>query len=118
MTCVFVYGTLLSNEPNNHLLKTSKLLGDSKVSGLKMYDLGPFPACIVSPEISEVLGEVWEIDDKTFQRLDYLEGFPNFYNRTLVDTKFGEAWVYIHNEEPNGEYIPSGNWKNHLGKEG
>ncbi len=111
---VFVYGTLLSEERNNHYLEYSELLGKEVVYGFKMKDLGFFPACMEDSN-SEVaiLGEVWEISTKTLAILDGLEGYPDFYNRVLVRTFIGEAWIYINNNVGHCPTIESGDWKSY-----
>lgn len=118
----FVYGTLLSGERNNYLLETSTKLGKDTVPGFMMVNLGAFPALIStdSETVPPVLGEVWEIDADTLQRLDWLEGYPRLYDRKEVDTSFGKAWVYFMHEErvQDGlQVITSGSWKQFLGKE-
>lgn len=114
---VFVYGTLLQGQRNNYLLANSLLIGDAKVSGLQMHDLGYFPACVKSEDPkSKVVGEVWQIDDATLLQLDWLEGYngenpeEGFYNRIEVDTKWGKAWVYICEEARGRDLIEGGDW--------
>jgi gamma-glutamylcyclotransferase (GGCT)/AIG2-like uncharacterized protein YtfP len=121
MEQVFVYGTLLSGEYNNRLLATSEKMGKEVVSGFTMVSLGAYPACIPDENATTpILGEVWRVDDETFQRLDRLEGYPHFYDRKEVDTFAGKAWIYCMHEEnmrDNLEVIISGNWKQFLGKD-
>jgi gamma-glutamylcyclotransferase (GGCT)/AIG2-like uncharacterized protein YtfP len=117
MPLVFVYGTLLSGEGNNRrFLTTSKKLSDDKIVGFSMYDLGAFPAISPCDDVKkEIVGEVWEISDQILKELDYLEGYPRFYDRIEVGTSMGEAWVYYHREAPGLDpQILSGNWKAHL----
>jgi gamma-glutamylcyclotransferase (GGCT)/AIG2-like uncharacterized protein YtfP len=73
MPKVFVYGTLLSGECNNRLLSSSTRLGEEVVSGFTMVSLGFYPACVLDEKsTTPVLGEVWEVNEETFQRLDRL----------------------------------------------
>lgn len=120
MEKVFVYGTLLKGEYNNRHLETSNLLGNAEVSGLEMRNLGPFPACTPSLIADrKVVGEVWEIDEETFARLDRLEGYPRFYNRMEVETPYGIAWVYIIDiPDPHWAVIESGSWKQYREERG
>lgn len=116
---VFVYGTLLSGQGNNHYLKNSKLLGKSITLGFTMHDLGAFPA-LVEQDLglpdgeNEIHGEVWEIDERTLDRLDYLEGVPHFYRRKVTETIFGPAWVYYNNAAVERHQIKSGNWVEYI----
>lgn len=115
MPKVFVYGTLLSGERNNYLLADSERRGKEVVSGFSLVDLGSFPACVEDSESEiSIIGEVWEISDKTLRQLDYLEGYPGFYNRKLVPTFDGDAWIYFCNNAKDGRKISSGNWKQYI----
>lgn len=88
---VAVYGTLKKNHGNHPLLKDSEFLGQDRVKGWDLYAGGiPF---IVKGKGS-VSVEVYKIDKSTFNSIDRLEGYPEFYNRTKVSTNFGKAWIY------------------------
>lgn len=114
-TLVFVYGTLLAGEPNNFFLKGSTKLGEDSVTGFLMKDLGPFPACVPNDnENNTIVGEVWEVSDETFKHLDRLEGYPDFYDRVLVDTFAGKAWIYVNAGASSSPTIKSGDWKKYL----
>lgn len=99
MEKIFVYGTLKEGYGNHRLLTRSKKLGNYTVpsDSLCLVDLGPFPA-VVHKEVfgisTPITGEVYEVDDETFQSVDWLEGYPSFYNRTEIETDYGTAWVY------------------------
>lgn len=122
MNQIFVYGTLLSGQGNNRRFlqnDESKLIGESIILGFTMHDLGAFPALVeqdmgLSDGENIIHGEVWEVSDEVFQSLDYLEGYPRFYNRKEVETEFGQAWVYFCNNAQDDPIIESGNWKEHL----
>lgn len=92
MKKVFVYGTLKRGHGNHRLLKDSKFLGEASIKS-DMYSLGAFPAISGKGE-REAYGEVFEVDEPTMERLDRLEGYPHFYNRKVVETQHGTAWVY------------------------
>lgn len=106
LVLVFVYGTLLSGESNHDLLLNSRYLGEHKTEAeYTLFNYGPYPAVIIDGTIS-IHGEVYEVDEQTFKALDRLEGYPNFYDRKLITTPYGEAWMYCHTN-----VIPSGNWR-------
>jgi len=106
---VFVYGTLRRGQGNyKRLLTSSEWLGEHVVSGWDMYDLGAFPAVVRGH--GDVTGDVFRVTPDTFARLDMLEGYPRFYDRELIETPAGAAWVYCHNDIPSNRPIPSGDW--------
>jgi gamma-glutamylcyclotransferase (GGCT)/AIG2-like uncharacterized protein YtfP len=76
--------------------------------GWQMYGLAGFPAIkrwqhTNTMEFQQaddwvIHGELYEIDNATFQNCDRLEGYPHFYNRTVVEVEGADgnnqAWVY------------------------
>lgn len=116
---VCVYGTLRRNQGNHRRLADSKFLGEFKTDpNFTMFSMGGFPGIFLNGKNS-IICEVFEVaDDRTMQSLDSLEGYPDFYNRTQIDTPWGKAWVY-HIEESNRHgynypIIESGDWINYI----
>lgn len=54
---------------------------------------GYFPA-VLENGTTAIHGEVYSIDQSTFEQLDELEGFGILYDRSLTETTFGKAWIY------------------------
>ncbi|MFC4260527.1 gamma-glutamylcyclotransferase [Marinobacter lacisalsi] len=113
---VAVYGTLKRGEPNHPFLSTAVRLGACSISSIALYDLGPFPGAKLEAS-NGVLVEVYEVGAHTFARLDQLEGHKarapkaGLYDRVLLDTPYGEAWVYIYNPDVSDcAAIRSGVW--------
>lgn len=126
MNRIFVYGTLLSGQYNNHRYlqnDESKLMGDARTTAFEMYSLGAYPACIESEfDANEIIGEIWEVSDLVLEKLDRLEGYPRFYNRKKIETTMGESWIYYMSREDMEnklfkEFIPSGSWLEYIGRE-
>lgn len=95
---VFVYGTLKQGNRTRgmqHFGGEAEFLGTAETSEAKysMYDLGAFPAVVLGGE-HKISGEVFEVDDVVLGVLDQIEGYPDFYNRTEVDTTLGKAFIY------------------------
>lgn len=92
-------------------------LGPSKVQGFSIYHYSSFPAVAPNEDNSgEVHGEVYEVED--IRPLDRLEGYDEgreatFYNRKLVKTDFGDAWIYfMEKKQVKGcQKISSGKWE-------
>ena len=115
---VAVYGSLRKGLGNHRLLESSEFLGVSELPDcFKMYSLGAFP--YVSKEITPhpVVCEVYSIDDATLQNLDFLEGYPSFYDREEVELEgFGACNVYyIRNDDGyKGDEIDTGDWSEYV----
>jgi gamma-glutamylcyclotransferase (GGCT)/AIG2-like uncharacterized protein YtfP len=112
-----VYGTLRADMGNHRILASSVRQEDGVISGsFKMYSLGGFPMVITDQEPVDIVVEVYEVGDQSVaQSLDWLEGYPGFYDRKLVTLVDGRrCWVYYNDTYDHlGAEIPSGDWKVH-----
>lgn len=92
---IFVYGTILSGMRNNHRVKGCRLVGKAETTKefyMSSLITGCYPMVSLTPFHSSqkpttIKGEVYEINEKILQDLDYLEGHPNFYTRQSVEVK-------------------------------
>lgn len=121
---VFVYGTLKSDGHNNPLLsENGAQLISSKAWTAEGYCLvtdGCLPYLIEMKSFEgEVFGELWLVNDSCLEKLDRLEGHPNWYERkgirVHVDEKLSYACkTYIMPIESLFRYeaIEGGVWKN------
>jgi len=109
---VFVYGTLLTGEVNNHLLAGANLLGLHRTEPcFTMYALGAYPG-LVKGGNTGIAGEVYRVGAKDLERLDRLEDYPRLYDRILIPSPFGRAWIYLYRGRINGRpVICSGDWR-------
>lgn len=94
---VFVYGTLKKGNTLRGLDRfgDAEFVGEAKTtdSHYHMYSLGAFPAVTMNGD-SAVSGEVWEVTAQTLESLDQIEGYPDFYTRSVIETTLGPAWMY------------------------
>ena len=94
---VFVYGSLKSGGMVRGLdgFPGATIVGKAKTTypDYNMLDLGSFPVVVKGEKY--IQGEVWEVDDTTFQELDMIEGYPDFYKRVKTETTQGRAWMYF-----------------------
>ena len=110
---VFVYGTLMSGEPNHHYLENADFLGKAVIEGYDMYNVGWYPA-IVSGE-GLTVGELYEVPLDDMPAIDMLEGEGTLYLKKCESLTDGEgnktlAFVYVYLEETGElERIPA--WK-------
>jgi gamma-glutamylcyclotransferase (GGCT)/AIG2-like uncharacterized protein YtfP len=78
-TRVLVYGTLLGGNSNNRrYLAESALVGKAVLHGYSLYGLGAYPGVRENPR-DAVLGEVYEVDAPTLERLNMLEDEGSLY---------------------------------------
>ncbi|NOJ92338.1 gamma-glutamylcyclotransferase [Corallococcus coralloides] len=116
-TRVFVYGTLLSGEPNQHLLRGARFVCQAQTPPhFTLYDCGPFPA-LASAGQHTVGGEVYEVDAPTLAALDRLEGHPHFYQRSPITLDGGarvEAYLFPAARLVGRPTIESGSWRAYL----
>lgn len=115
-TRVFVYGTLRSGQGNHRLLAGSSSSGLVRTTPeYSMVSCGMFPA-IAKEGGTAILGEVYEVDAKTLERLDRLEGVPNHYFRdeiTIEDGSKALAYFYPVERIAGRDLILSGDWVDH-----
>jgi gamma-glutamylcyclotransferase (GGCT)/AIG2-like uncharacterized protein YtfP len=94
---VAVYGSLKKGFGNHGLLSDSKFIDKGcTFPNYKLISMGSYPAALVGKKSLAV--EIYEVSQKTLERLDQLEGHPSFYTRRFVpiNTPNGRefAWMY------------------------
>lgn len=98
---LFVYGTLKQKEDNHWLIETSKFLGNGKLKGYKLIKKEFFS--IEKDKNSFVLGEVYQINDKTLKDVDKFEEVGFLYNRELKEIEINNSilncYTYTKKEE-------------------
>ena len=112
MNRVFVYGTLKRGQRNYHFLRNANFIGEFvTLNKFSMYEFDDYPAVCQHGKDS-IEGEVYEVTDYQFRRLDELEWYPDFYQRIEIATTFGDAWMYVVRAELCvGRKLIPGNWR-------
>lgn len=92
------YGCKIHESLPYPYLTEQKFIGEAVLKGYAMYQVRSYPGVI--PDNSDsILGELYEIDERTLKRLDRLEGEGYLYKRTsekvTVDKTEYDAYVYI-----------------------
>ena len=113
---VFVYGSLRKGFGNHRLLENSKFLGYGKTKEKYSLYADGIPYVVKEP-LTQIKGEIYQVDDETLHRLDQLEGHPEFYKRELIDVitedgKTIKAWIYFYPYK-KGNLIKSGDYKDY-----
>nr|WP_290666798.1 gamma-glutamylcyclotransferase family protein [Ardenticatena sp.] len=122
---LFVYGTLLSDQPNHRRIRPFidvEQTMSAVLPGAVLHDAGAYPMAVRG--VGRVIGEVvWlrpECAHEALARLDEYEGVAEgLYTRehaTVITPCCGpivEAWVYWGNPRIAARYprIPSGDWR-------
>jgi gamma-glutamylaminecyclotransferase len=109
---VFVYGTLLRGEVNHHLLAQAEFLGSHRTAAcFSLYLLRAYPGA-VRGGTRAIPGEVYGVDRAGLRRLDRLEDYPTLYDRQLLATPYGRAWIYLFRGSVRDRpLIPGGDWR-------
>lgn len=119
---LFVYGTLRKNynlKLKERVARNIKYLGQAKVSA-SLYDIGKYPGAVKDKENSEVIGDVFLVNDpdKVFKVLDEYEGDEFKRQKNKVRLRSGKsvnAWVYWYGQKPVGKRrIPYKDYLNYL----
>ena len=106
---VIVYGSLRQKQGNHHWMTYSQLLGEHKLEGYELYDLGFYPAVVKGDGAIEC--EVYRINPSILTELDELKKNSQDYVRELIPTPYGNAWIYLYKHSVDGlRQIKSGDW--------
>ncbi|HCT3368713.1 TPA: gamma-glutamylcyclotransferase [Proteus mirabilis] len=106
---IIVYGSLRRNQGNHHWMTYAQLLGEYKLAGYKLYDLGFYPAVVEGD--GEIECEVYRITPSILTELDELKKNDQDYKRQLISTPYGSAWIYLYQKPVDGvREIKSGDW--------
>jgi len=116
MIRVAVYGTLRGGCPNSYLLAESEKVGESVMHGYELRSNGFYPYACINVE-STIVVEVYEVSEKTLERLDMLEGTPHHYIRVseslILNSMPDKAWIYVVADEERVLHlpkVPGGDW--------
>lgn len=94
---IFVYGSLKQNFHNHSLMEniSATFIGNC-CTVFPIYDMismnDSYPAVINGNFY--ISGELYEINEKDIEKLDSLEGYPNFYDRILTKVVLDNGLIY------------------------
>ena len=112
MKRVFVYGSLLSGEPN-HATRARFVMEARTAPEFELRHLGEFPG-LVRGGTQAVAGEVYEIDAALLAELDAFEEHPTIYLRTtilLAEGGAADAYLLRAEQVAGCPQIASGDWR-------
>ena len=119
MPKIFVYGTLKSNKSRNFYLTRddAKLVGPAKTTPdyrLVQRWFADYPCLIEEKDGMAVEGELWQVNDKTLEVLDSIEGVKSgLFKRAMIKLSDGsEALGYVCVNRPYPYWsVNNGNWQ-------
>ena len=111
---LFVYGTLRRGFRNHRLLGDAPFFGTAKTKARFAMYVSGVPYVVLREPVSQILGEVYEVDGLLLAELDIHEGHPRFYLRVLVDVALDtgaelKGWLYSFGVA-RGRLVPSGDY--------
>ena len=108
---IFAYGSLKRGCHNHHFIEQAYYHGEYRTDArYTLVSLGDYPA-VINNGTTAIQGEVYALDARTLQQVDELEDYPELYDRILIDTPYGEAWMYTIEQAGENEIIESGLWQ-------
>ena len=111
---LFVYGTLLPDEPSHALLDGARALGSAKTPPeFHLVDIGPYPA-LVAGGPTAVVGELYEVSARTLAAIDVHEEVPILFKRrriALHDGRHAETYMLDDEQVRGRRRIRSGDWR-------
>ncbi|MCO7263387.1 gamma-glutamylcyclotransferase family protein [Dickeya zeae] len=106
---IIVYGSLRRKQGNSHWMTNAQWLGDHQLEGYELYDLGHYPAAVAGE--GEIYCEVYRISSSILTELDELKRGGGAYQRELIATPYGSAWIYLYQRPVTDlRRIVSGDW--------
>lgn len=106
---IIVYGSLKREQGNSHWMTNAQLLGEYLLPGYELYDLGYYPAVVAGE--GRIHCEVYWITSTILAELDELKNYGRDYKRELVNTPYGNAWIYLYLHDVSKlPRITSGDW--------
>ena len=132
---LFIYGTLLPGLCRHSVMQGAHHISAGKSMGCS-YNLGPYPALVLKPWVTDVLpaewvgGEVYEVSDALLTQLDGVEAYDptqpdisEYVRETVwVESADGmqvQACTYVYNQDlTQAERIAHGDYLRHLKETG
>ena len=109
---VFTYGTLRKDSWNHGYISDAKYIGSGKTVNSYTMTKNSIPFVSKEPN-TRIVGELYEVDQYVLNRLDGLEGHPQWYRRETdpveVNGTIHDAWLYFY-PTPQGSVVESGDF--------
>lgn len=116
---IAVYGSLRKGLHNHRVLRNSKLLSTEVVNiPWRMISLQSYPGLVPSIENKNIVVELYEVSDDVYKNVEFLEGYPSYYQKAIISTSLGEVEVYVLEQGyANYPLVENGDWVKYLTKD-
>lgn len=115
---VFIYGDLRLGFWKSYILGEAEHLGVGRTCEPFALYLGTFAYVMNHERRYPIAGDVFEVDQRTLDHLDLLQGHPYWYRRCIIPVEADgvrrDAWIYF-GQDCTGELLPSGDYLEHCG---
>ena len=111
-TLVFVYGSLRKGMSNSGVMGESTLISEwTTEPDYHLADLGYYPAVIPDGKTA-IKGELYAVTSDVWRDIEYLEGYPSFYDRAELETPYGACVMYYlpYDRPEDHVLVRSGDW--------
>lgn len=106
MNRIAVYGSLRKGDYNNAIIRDAELVGQVRLEGWKLYDLGiGYPA--VARGEGNVLFDIFDVTDEQATRIHNMELGAHYTPLTVDTGQYGEAMMYFFDEKTLKRYLDS-----------
>lgn len=86
---LFVYGSLMKGQYNHTaFLSDAEYLGKASIRGFGLYDLGSYPGIKYAEDVFSVTGELYAVDEDTYEEVCSLEGNGFLYQNETTAAFF------------------------------
>jgi gamma-glutamylcyclotransferase (GGCT)/AIG2-like uncharacterized protein YtfP len=111
MNRLFVYGTLKRDQRNFHYMQAAEFIGRFSTESIFSMVVFDDYTAVCEQGRHAIDGEIYHVSDAQFRLLDELERYPDFYQRIVIPTHYGDAWMYIVKAHLcQGKDLLPGNW--------
>ena len=98
---IFVYGSLKRGKQRHGFLEKQVFIKEIVTKPIyRLYNLGSFPAMVEDENGITIKGELWDVDEKCLEFLDFIEAHPVFFERKqvqLIEEIDAQAYLFNRN---------------------
>ena len=102
---LFVYGTLMKNLYNHHLLSSAVFICKCKTAEkFSLYLEGSIPYLTNRQQLYHIKGELYDVSDDIIKEIDKLESEGEWYHRKVIEIFEKNLKVYAYFNDKDGVF--------------